>query len=116
MLSNGVQQQQLQITTLPPLMTTLSQNSYLTESLAQSKQAQDDLHPASERSSDSHRLNSEDHDDSVPLATINNHSRNQPAARPPQYVDVSALVGVSNLIELARLTPSIKSQNEAKLV
>lgn len=92
-------QQQQQMTTISPLMmTTNPQNSYL-DSLAQIQQSkqlqqqqqQDDLHAAGE-----HRSAGGDHDDSVPLATINNHSRNnQPVARPPQYVDVSALVGVS---------------------
>lgn len=112
--SSSHQQQQsanLQLTTVqPPAMTTqqqLNSISYL-DSFAtqyQSKQPQqqqqqqqaqnqqvDDLHQASERSSSGN----EDHDDTVPLATINNHSRNnQPVVRPPQYVDVSALVGVS---------------------
>lgn len=42
-----------------------------------------------------HTNDQENHE--VPLATINNHSRNnQPQARPPQYVDVSNLVGVSS--------------------
>lgn len=51
---------------------------------------------ASFESSATHASSVSDHDETVPLATINNHSRNnQPQARPPQYVDVSNLVTVS---------------------
>lgn len=90
-------QQQQAITTLPPLITTIIQDS-IPESFQnhpnhqQQQQHQDSI----QQDSLKQRSHSEDHDDSVPLATINNHSRNkQPNAKPPQYVDVSALIGVS---------------------
>lgn len=100
-LPNQQHSANLQLTTLqPPIITTqqYNPNGYIDSytSQYQTKQQQldsvADQHQASERSSNGN----DDHDDTVPLATINNHSRNnQPVARPPQYVDVSALVGVS---------------------
>lgn len=106
------------LTTLSPVLTTNGQQSHL-DSIGhqqmkhhqqqQQQHSQDDLsQSASERSSDQQRIlasnSGEEHDDTVPLATINNHSRNnQPAIRPPQYVDVSALVGVSDFATFRRL-------------
>lgn len=88
-----------QLTTLPPHLTTVVQDKYLNSfqqpaQVAKQQQQQDpnniQLETAKQRS------NGDDHDEPVPMATINNHSRNNQAlARPPQYVDVSALVGVS---------------------
>lgn len=96
----GHQAQQQQITTLPPLVTTISQNNYLDPLAAQQQQQQLKQEVGLHSSGGEHRSSSEEHEESIPLATINNHSRNnQPAVRPPQYVDVSALVGVS-LVEL----------------
>lgn len=89
--------QGLPVTTLSPLASTNHQHLDSLAHHQQYKQQQDELNQsASERSSDQHRLSQDEHDDSVPLATINNHSRNNQLSisRPPQYVDVSALVGV----------------------
>lgn len=98
--SQSYQQQTLannqqQMTTLPPLMSTISQSNYL-DSVNQAQQVQDKQETVGPRAGNELRSNNEEHDDAVPQATVNNHSRNnQPAPRPPQYVDVSALVGVS---------------------
>lgn len=105
-LSGGGQQQQAS-TLPPPLMTTIAQNNYL-DSLAHQLQQQQTKQYNNNQSQHQQQVSSismneqqrssylDEHDDSVPLATINNHSRNnQPPIRPPQYVDVSALVGVS---------------------
>lgn len=105
--ARSAQQQQIQYTTLPPLITTISQNNYLDSLVAQQQQQQskqqqqifENLNRISAGDTNNGELqasSSTNSDDTVPLATINNHSRNnQPVARPPQYVDVSALVGVS---------------------
>lgn len=92
-------------TTLPPLMTTIVQNTNnpSVESSSSSSSI-DGLRPVEYQQQQQQpndgggakfRSNLDDHDDSVPLATINNHSKNNAQIRPPQYVDVSALVGVS---------------------
>lgn len=94
-------------TTLPPLLSTiaqdpnderisLSKDQRLAEQMHQHlQQHQADQYQADDGAK-SQRSSNEDHDESVPLATINNHSRNnQQPIRPPQYVDVAALVGVS---------------------
>lgn len=60
------------------------------------QQQQDQFHANHDEVSKQTRSSVDEHDESVPLATINNHSRNnQQPIRPPQYVDVAALVGVS---------------------
>lgn len=84
------------LTTLSPLITTLNQNNYLEAQQSQVKQqVSQDISISEPRSS------GEEHEESIPLATVNNHSRNnQQPSRPPQYVDVSALVGVSRVTRL----------------
>lgn len=82
------------LTTQTPFMTTINQNIYPESQQQQhvpiKQQVSQDISISESRSS------AEDHDESIPLATVNNHSRNnQQPSRPPQYVDVSALVGVS---------------------
>lgn len=85
------------LTTQSPLIPTSNHNSY-TDSHA------NQLHlkqPAGSQevgatNGEQRSASVEEHEDTMPLATINNHSRNnQQPNRPPQYVDVSALVGVS---------------------
>lgn len=84
-------QQVSSTTSLPGLLTTMMQTM---ESANYVKSGRDQVQHASE--GPKQRSSNEEHDDTVPLATINNHSRNNQAQlRPPQYVDVSALVGVS---------------------
>jgi len=98
-----------QITTLPPFLTTLSQGVYQNSVVQHSSKLQQQPE-GQQHSTGEHRSNSED--DTVPLATINNHSKNnQPMARPPQYVDVSALVGVS-LDGQAWIKPSLSLELE----
>lgn len=102
-------------TTLPPLLSTLAQDNRLDDSASLSlskdqklaeqmhlhlqqhqQQQQDQFHANHDEVSKQTRSSVDEHDESVPLATINNHSRNnQQPIRPPQYVDVAALVGVS---------------------
>lgn len=94
---------QAQLTTLPPLLTTIVRDNNYSDIVNANQlikqQQQQQQHQSNQEQLNKQRSNSEDHDDTIPLATINNHSRNnQPIARPPQYVDVSALVGVSCLV------------------
>lgn len=102
-------------TTLPPLLNTITQDPN-NERVSSSKdqrfaeqmhqhlqQHQQDQYYA-EDGAKLQRSSNEDHDESVPLATVNNHSRNnQQPIRPPQYVDVAALVGVSQSGESGEL-------------
>lgn len=96
------QQQQAGPTTLPPAITTTSHNLQFAESMQSTQQHQaanqHHRHPEApnQPTGEQRSVNNanEEHDDGVPLATINNHSRNnQHHMKPPQYVDVSALVG-----------------------
>lgn len=102
-------------TTLPPLLSTiaqdpndervsLSKDQRLAEQMHQHlQQHQADHQYHADDGAKSQRSSNEDHDESVPLATINNHSRNnQQPIRPPQYVDVAALVGVSCAVKQSR--------------
>lgn len=95
-------------TTLPPLLDTITQdpnderiNSSKDQRFAEHQHLQQ--HQYNEDGAKLRRSSNEDHDESVPLATINNHSRNnQQPIRPPQYVDVAALVGVSQWVSEVR--------------
>lgn len=86
-------------TTSPQLMTTIAQGyiDSLASQLGAAATKQQQLAYNSITGTNEQRSSApEEHDDSVPMATINNHSRNnQPPARPAQYVDVAGLVGVS---------------------
>lgn len=101
--SESQQQQQPQIqstTALPTLLTTIVQDNLNYANLIKQQQQstkQQQHHHYTEVTKQRSASNNDEHDpDMVPLATVNNHSRNQQAAlRPPQYVDVSALIGVS---------------------
>lgn len=103
------------VTTLPPLMTTIVQNNNnnidpSSSSSSSSSPTSENVHHTEYQAQSSpqvdngakFRSNLEDHDDSVPLATVNNHSKNNAQIRPPQYVDVSALVGVSSTLDQLR--------------
>lgn len=95
-----------QSTTLqPPLLTTMDNmihHEYPPQQLHH--QQHYNQHQASDNQNQQHGKQRSDfngdHEDSIPLATINNHSRNSQLvqqataiSRPAQYVDVSALVG-----------------------
>lgn len=101
------QQGQQGLTTQAPslLPTTASQYSFFDSipSRSQDSLKHSSYKTANLSSLEYSRSNFDDSDDSLPLATINNHSGNnnnnlslQSPARPAQYVDVSALVGVSS--------------------